>query len=467
MSDIQGHGGGQMQTESISEKLSSYVTGLTYGRLPHSVIEKVKLCILDLFGAHFAGYDLESCKPVKEYISSLKAAPQATVWSMGTRAAFIEAAFANSAMSHITVFDDMHAKTASHYGSMVIPAAVAVGEHLKCSGKDLILAIVCGYETAIRIGSTMVTSKFMQSGFRPSGTFGAFGSAISTGKLLGLNFNQMVNALGLAGNFGVGLMAFAEEGTDDLMYHNSLASRNGILSAELAKYGARSPRYIFEIEGGVFKAYSGEIEALERIVDKVNDHYKIEEVYFKSVPACAFVQSAAMAALEIAKKEDFNIDDVKCIEVRIFPFGKHYPGLDYCGPFHGVMQAQMSNPFTIASILIRKGIRFQDFVNFQDPSVQSLSTKIQIIEDAEATSRWPEEQLAKVEVFLKDGSTRKGISNNPHFLKDDEVVDKCRLYVGRALDTSSCNLFVETVQSIETLDDINKLTEILNKKGRD
>ena len=69
----------------------------------------------------------------------------------------------------------------------------------------------------------------------------------------------MVNALGLAGNFGVGLMAFAEEGTDDLMYHNALASRNGILSSELARYGATSPRRIFEIDGGMFKAYSGEI----------------------------------------------------------------------------------------------------------------------------------------------------------------------------------------------------------------
>jgi hypothetical protein len=39
----------------------------------------------------------------------------------------------------------------------------------------------------------------------------------------------MANALGLAWNFAVGLMAFAKEGTDDLTYPKSLASRNGIL----------------------------------------------------------------------------------------------------------------------------------------------------------------------------------------------------------------------------------------------
>jgi 2-methylcitrate dehydratase PrpD len=457
--------GNLVKEGSIAEKLVSLIGEIQYEKLPPKIIKKVKLCILDLFGSHFAGHDLESCKPVKAYISSLRAAEQATVWSMGRHTSFIEAAFANSAISHITVFDDMHAKTASHYGSMIIPAALAVGENLKCSGKELILAIVCGYEAAIRIGSAMATSQFMQSGFRPSGTFGSFGSAISTGKLLGLNSKEMANALGLAGNFGVGLMAFAKEGTDDLMYHNSLASRNGILAAELAKYGARAPRYIFEIEGGVFKAYSGRVEPLEKIYEKGNGRYKIEEVYFKSVPACAYVQSAAMAALEIARKGDFSTDEIKSIEVRIFPFGKHYPGLDYCGPFQGVMQAQMSNPFTIASILIRKGVRFQDFVNFQDPSVQSLAAKIQIIEDPEAASRWPEEQLARVEVYLKNGSTRKAISRNPHFLEDEEVVEKCIFYLGEVLDASSCNQFIETVHSIENLDNVNQLTQVLSKRA--
>jgi 2-methylcitrate dehydratase PrpD len=451
-----------VQEKSISEKLAKLVEEMTYSRLPSGVVRKVKYCILDLFGAYFAGYDLKSCDPVKAYIRSLNAPPQATVWGMKARTSFIDAAFANSAMSHLTVFDDMHAKTASHYGSMVIPAAVAIGEHLRCSGRDLIVAIVAGYETAIRIGSAMITPRFSQSGFRPSGTFGVFGSAMTTSKLFRLNVDEMVYALGLAGNFGVGLMAFAEEGTDDLMYHNAFASRNGILSAELARHGATSPRRIFEIDGGVLKTYSGEIEA-EGIVFRIEDHFKIEEVYFKAVPACAFVQSAAKAALEIAQARDFQLEDVRKIEVGIFPNGKDYPGLDYCGPFHGVMQAQMSNPFTIASILIRKGLRFEDFVNFKDPAVQSLAARIQINQDAEAASRWPAEQLVKIEVFLRDGSTRRATSTNPHFLTDEEVVEKCRSSLKRVLDARACDRLIETVQSLEKVENLDPLTRILNE----
>ena len=109
----------------------------------------------------------------------------------------------------------------------------------------------------------------------------------------------------------------------------------------------------------------------------------------------------------------------------------------------------------------RKGLSFGDFVNFRDPSVSTLAAKIQIEVDAEATSRWPEEQVVKMEVFLKDGSRRKAASNNPYFLNDEEVIEKCRSYLGRVLDGPSCDRFIETVQSLEKLENLHPLLRIL------
>lgn len=452
-----------MKKETIAEKLASHISGIDYEKLSPKIVDKVKLCVLDLLGAHFAGYRLAAANPIKEYILCGKTAKGATVWSLGVRTTFTEAAFSNSALSHMTIFDDMHADTASHFGSIVIPAAFAVGEDRKSSGKDIIAAIVSGYEVGIRVGTSLMHGPFGSSGFRPSGTFGVFASAVAAGKLLGLNSDQMTNALGLAGNFGLGLMAFAYAGTDDLMYHNALASRNGILSAILAKNGAIAPRSIFEINGGVLKTYGANVEDGEKITENLGEKFRIEEVYFKSIPACAFVQSAAMAALEIINTEKVRIEDIKKITVRIFPHGKNYPGLDYCGPFQGVMQAQMSNPYTIASILIRKGIVFEDFINFADPSVHSLAEKICISEDQEAAQRWPNEQLAKIEVLMKDGYSIKAVSKNPHFLGDSEVIDKCRAYMGQVTGEYACEDFIKNVQSIEDIGDINQLTRKLSK----
>lgn len=451
------------ETTSISEKLASFVAGVTYDKLPTRVVEKVKLCILDLFGAHFAGHDIQSCQPVKDYISNLDAAPEATVWSLGTRTLVTEAAFSNSVVTHSTIFDDMHTKSVSHFGSIVIPAAIAVAEDKRCSGKELILAIVCGYEAGIRIGTGLMTQEFLQSGFRPSGTFGAFGSSTAAGKLFGLGPKQMTNAFGLAGNFGVGLTAFGQAGTDDLIYHNGLASRNGILSSILAEKGAASPRYIFEIDDGFCTAYQGNYEELEEIVTGLGESYKIDEVYFKSAPACAFVQSTVQAALEIAQKEDLTIGDIKNIEVRIFPQSKYYPGCDCAGPFESIMQAQMSNQFTVATILVHKGVSFENYRGYRDPSVQDLARKVKVIEDKEATSKFPDEQMAKVEVFLKDGSSRTAISRNPRCLDDSEVVEKSKAYLGRILSDETCNQVIDMVQRLETLKDVNELTRLLDR----
>jgi 2-methylcitrate dehydratase PrpD len=261
-------------------------------------------------------------------------------------------------------------------------------------------------------------------------------------------------------------MAFAYEGTDDLMYHNALASRNGILSAILAKNDALAPRSIFEINGGFLKAYGASVEDGEKITENLGEKYRIEEVYFKSIPACAFVQSAAMAALEIINTQKVRIEDIKKITVRIFPHGKNYPGLDYCGPFQGVMQAQMSNPYTIASILIRKRVVFEDYVNFEDSTVHSLSQKIEIVEDKKAAERFPYEQLAMIDVQMKDGSVHSAVSKNPHFLDHNEVIDKCRAYMGEVTGKYACEDFIKNVQSIEDIGDINQLTRKLSKNGK-
>jgi 2-methylcitrate dehydratase PrpD len=456
----------QAAGKTISERLALYATGIKYEELPSRAIEKAKLSILDLLGAHFAGYDSEACHPVQQYISSLKATPRATVWSLGTQTSAAEAAFANSVVTHATIFDDMHTQSVFHFGSIVIPAAMAVAEEERCSGKELILAIVCGYDAGITVGASMLTPEFLKSGFRPSGTFGVFGSTVASGKLLGLTSDEMTRAIGLAANLAVGITAFGPAGTEDLIYHNGWAARNGILSSLLARNGAVSLQSIFEIDGGFCKAYRGNIEALEQAVSGLGEGCKIEEVYFKSAPACAFVQSTVQAALEIAGKKDFKIGDIKNVEARIFHLGKYYPGCDYAGPFNRLMQAQMSNQFAIASILVHGVMRFDHYVNFRDPSVQEVASKIVVNEDEEAESKWPEEQLVKLEVFLKDGSSRKAISRNPHFLNEGEVIEKSRYYLSRVLENGSCSQLIKTVQSLETLDDIKWLTQFFRKHIR-
>ena len=48
--------------------------------------------------------------------------------------------------------DDVHTNSKTHIGTVVIPAAWGMAEYLGKSGKELLEAVICGYEVMARIG---------------------------------------------------------------------------------------------------------------------------------------------------------------------------------------------------------------------------------------------------------------------------------------------------------------------------
>ena len=88
--------------------------------------------------------------------------------------------------------------------------------------------------------------------------------------------------------------------------------------------------------------------------------------------------------MKILKTQDFRIGDIESNEIKIFPYGKSYPGCDCAGPFEGIMGAQMSNQFMVASILVNKVVDFKNYVNFNNPLVPDLARKILVEKDEEA-----------------------------------------------------------------------------------
>ena len=93
-----------------------------------------------------------------------------------------------------------------------------------------------------------------------------------------------------------------------------------------------------------------------------------------------------------------------------------------------------------------------------------MAKKIEIIEDEDAQKKWPLEQLVKINVYLKDGSTIKAVSHNPHFLDNQEVLDKCKYYLEPILRKGACEEFIESVMEIEKVNDIKKISNIISER---
>ncbi len=152
--------------------------------------------------------------------------------------------------------DDTDSICHAHFGSIIIPGALALGEREGITGRELIKAVVVGYEVASRIGAVAPLAE--GRGFHPGPIFGPFGVAACTGVILRFNENQILDAIGIAGSHASGLMEYSRSGGTVNRFHSSIAAYGGMRAAFLTQKGVKGPSTILEGERGFLRAYSGE-----------------------------------------------------------------------------------------------------------------------------------------------------------------------------------------------------------------
>ncbi len=164
-------------------------------------------------------------------LSPFSGPAQASLFGRRERFDIMNAAFINGVSSHIFDYDDTHLKTIIHPAGPVASAIIAYSEMQPVSGKDFLNALVLGVETECRIGNSVYPNHY-DVGWHITGTAGVFGSAAAIGKLLKLNEQQMVWALGLAASQPVGLRE--SFGSMNKSFNPGRAASNGIFAAMLA-----------------------------------------------------------------------------------------------------------------------------------------------------------------------------------------------------------------------------------------
>lgn len=114
------------------------------------------------------------------------------------------AALLNGISSHTFDFDDTHLKTIIHPAGPVASAALAMAEHLNCSGRELIDALVLGIDVACRMGNVVYPEHY-DRGWHITGSTGMLGAAAACSRLMKLDAQRTQMALGIAASQPVGL----------------------------------------------------------------------------------------------------------------------------------------------------------------------------------------------------------------------------------------------------------------------
>ncbi len=243
-------------SEPLARSLARFAASLEFDSLPAAVVDKVKASLLHALVIGIVGAGTEHGKAAIALAKQEESKPDgATILADGARATRAGAAYANSALMHATNQSDSY-RMLIHPGPCVVPAALASAELGGNSGKELLAALVAGYEVETRIAGDFIPTT-QARGFRSSPVYGALGAAVAAGKLIGLDEDRMVTALALACTFAAGTNEGPRSGGKEMLFHEPNATRNGIMAALLAREDLRGSETALEGEAGFYHAFTG------------------------------------------------------------------------------------------------------------------------------------------------------------------------------------------------------------------
>ncbi len=464
--------------ETITQKLADFAVNCTYDTIPEEVLYRFKAYILDYIGVALDGSKAESGRIMAKVAMSFGDKPESVIIGCSKKVAAGNAAMANGTSGHARDFDDDHRTSVLHPAVVVIPAALAMCEREKANGKKFIEAVVVGYELTTRIGDAFLGSQHSEC-FQPTGTCGVFGAAAAAGKALGLNKDQIVRALGIAGSQSAGLHEWKAEGSWTKHMHPGKAAHSGILSAFLAREGFTGPASVLEGDSGFLNAFSIERKWDKGIIlDGLKEDYRGFSTSFKPYACCRFVHSSIDSALKIVNEHKVMPEDIVEITVKtcnsihntlFHPHNRRYQP-------ETIVDAQFSMPFTVATAILRRRAQSTEFTvkTIKDPQILELASRIKGIGEAKYEELYPEKYSSMVTIETKNGENFSAYTEIPSgdpeniayqndpSLFNREVAAKFEALMSIHQDLKDkADKIQRHVDDLENLDDINDLTKHL------
>src|SRR5437879_12258914 len=240
---------------SIAGELAGVGTGTGVKELPPLALERARMVIASTIASAAMGVDIVSARVLRELVRERGGTPEATVWFDGGSALPVaDAARVNAVMSDAAASDDSDLRSIAHIGTIVSTTGIAMAERTGAGGRDVLAAMVLGYEIAGRIDEALTPGRG-ERGFHGSIST-IFGGAVAAGTLLALTPGQMTQAIALAATSIGGLMVAANTSVAR-EYHAGLSAMLGIHAALAAKKGYVAEENVLEMPRGFVSCYGG------------------------------------------------------------------------------------------------------------------------------------------------------------------------------------------------------------------
>src|SRR5271157_1267315 len=131
--------------------LVEFISALRHDALDAEVRHYARRHLLDTVGVMICGAAGEVANRAERALAAVRGAGRIPVPGRARRADLLDAAFLGGTAAHGIELDDGYRQGSVHPGCVVLPAALAVAYAGGAGGKDLLEAVVAGYESAIAV----------------------------------------------------------------------------------------------------------------------------------------------------------------------------------------------------------------------------------------------------------------------------------------------------------------------------
>ncbi len=447
----------------VSKQLAKFILETEYESLPEIVISRAKDAIMDWAGMAAVGYMRPSTKQVLELCTEEGGAQEVSLVGTGQKASSVWAALVNGISAHAVDMDDLHRNTSLHPGAAVISAAMALAEKRGYSGKELIAAVVIGYDIAIRIAESVMPSH--NDHWYITGTCGTFGAAAAAARLAGLTEEQTVYALSNAGMQSSGMYELNVGRTSSKQLNAGKAAMDGLLAVLLAEKNYEGPERILEGSNGFFRIFSS--TAHEKYLDlDLGKLFKITETSVKLYPSARHTHAAIDLSLRLLDR-GITAKNIELIRIKSYKRAKET--VSNLVP-ENVEEAKHSMPYCVAATLAH-GLPWLDTFaesRIDDDLIQQTMSHCTVEVDPELEQKHPEFWPVTLEVIdsrshiiREQTDYPKGDPENP--VSETELQDKFTRLVAKMIGAKRTEELLGQLRVVDKLENVREL-ELFKKE---
>jgi 2-methylcitrate dehydratase PrpD len=292
---------------------ATFITGLSWQDVPHQVARRAVMCVVDTLGAMLAGRSARATKIAAETAAAWWPAQGAHLIADGSLVSAAGAAFGNAVAANAVDVDDCGIYTWGHPGAQVVPAALALAEQEHLDGRELLLAVIVGYEIAFRAGRCMNLAASRVSSaeraYRACGSWGSLACAAIACRALGADADDTRHALGIAEYHSPDLPLMRDLDSPGMVKHGvGPGALTGLLAADLA------------IRGFTGVPSSLDLPEFRGFVEDLGNHYLLPHgITWKRFACCAWAHPALLAVERLLARNEIAPGMIAKILVETYP----------------------------------------------------------------------------------------------------------------------------------------------------